>query len=217
MSADSEAWWQGELSRLLPEPPQALQEALEWFCCPVCRVLENLAFSFFRDLPVRWPREPGLRQAVTASGGFCNHHSWRLAEMQSQVAVATVFVEVAAALAQHAPEQDPTCPVCRLESMAAEGLLELLATRLQEDPERERFREHFGLCYPHWRAMLRADLPAPLRAFLIEVQAEGAAQMWHRLRGFLDKNTTELKWTRTREEQRATRYAMLKTAGNEDL
>jgi hypothetical protein len=217
MNDEHGPWCEAELSTLLPDPSAALEEALEWYCCPLCRVLGNLAFSFFRDLPVRWPRDPALRQAVTTAGGFCNHHSWRMEQMQSKVAIGTVWVDVLAAVAEQAPEQSAGCPVCRLQDQAADLLGTALISRLQDDRERDRFRRHFGLCYPHWRTVLQRDLPTPVRALLLEAQAETARQMAQHVRDFLDKNTTELRWTRTREEQRATHHALLKTAGNEDL
>lgn len=217
MTPASEEWWSAELTRLLPDPPQALQEALDWVCCPLCQVLTNLTFAFFRDLPVRWPLDPGLREAVCAAGGFCNHHSWRLAEMQSQVAIATVYVEVTAALAERAPQDFAPCPVCRLETRASATLSRVLVDRLQEPAERERFADRFGLCYPHWRETLALDLPDPLRAFLTQAQTESSVTLHKDLQAFLDKNTIQLKWTRTRQEQRAPRHAMLKTAGNEDF
>ncbi len=217
MTPASEEWWSAELTRLLPNPPQALREALEWVCCPLCQVLTNLTFAFFRDLPTRWPLDPGLREAVCAAGGFCNHHGWRLAELQSQVAIATVFVDVTAALAQMAPRDCAPCPVCRLEALASATLERLLVERLQEPAEQERFARLFGLCYPHWREILALDLPGELQAFLVQVQTDGTISLNKEVQAFLDKNTIQLKWTRTRQEQRAPRHAILKTAGNEDL
>ena len=104
---------------------------------------------------------------------------------------------------------------CRTRRLTLLGTA--LISRLQDDRERDRFRRHFGLCYPHWRTVLQRDLPTPVRALLLEAQAETARQMAQHVRDFLDKTTTELRWTRTREEQRATHHALLKTAGNEDL
>lgn len=217
MTPASEEWWSAELTRLLPNPPQALQEALKWVCCPPCQVLTNLTFAFFRDLPARWPLDAGLREAVCVAGGFCHHHSWRLAEMQSQVAIATVYVDVTAALAESTTHDSAPCPVCRLAALASATLARLLVDRLQDPTERERFAHLFGLCYPHWRETLALDLPATLRDFLSQTQRDSSAALRKDLQAFLDKNTIQLKWTRTRQEQRAPRHAMLKTAGNEDL
>ncbi len=217
MSDDLDAFWQGELNRFLPDPSKALDEALEYVACPVCQVLASLPYDYFAVLPGRWLEEPGLRAVVTAAGGFCNPHSWRFSGMQSNVAIGRVLVDVLGVLAEQPDEADGLCPVCQLEQMATDRLLGLLAERLQDEAERAGFRELFGLCYPHWRALRRLDLPAPLREFLWESQSAYTRQLQGYVQGFLDKNTIELKWTRSKDESRAARRALVKTAGNEGI
>lgn len=213
----SQTSWQDELARLLPDPVAALDEALEYVSCPICQVLAKLPYEYFRLLPGRWPQEPNLRAAVSAAGGFCNHHSWRLMSMQSNAAIARVFVDVLAGLAEEASTTEEACPVCRLECLAGEVLLGLLVERLGDEAQRERFGQLFGLCYPHWRALLREDLPAPIRDFLVESQRTRARELQQHLQGFLDKSAVELKWTRTLDESRAARRALQKTAGSEGV
>ncbi|MGD9495430.1 MAG: hypothetical protein AB7Y46_03865 [Armatimonadota bacterium] len=217
MTSGDEAFWEQELERLLPEPAEALEEAFRYVCCPVCEVLADVPWDFFRALPMRWPDEPDLRGAVMRAGGFCNHHTWRLVEMQSLVALATVYADIMGKLAEQGPEAIEPCPVCRLERLAADRLLGLLVERLRTEEGRDRFGRLFGLCYPHWREMLGRELPPALREFMLRSQADHARRLQSELIGFLEKDTAELKGTRTRDENRAPRRAALKTAGNEDI
>jgi hypothetical protein len=217
MSDDLRAFWQRELSRFLPDPEKALDEALEYIACPVCQVLTSMPFDYFAVLSKRWPEEAELRDVVTEAGGFCNSHSWRFGGMQSNAAIGRVLVDVLARLAKGAPEGDPICPVCHLESMASGVLLQLLARRLENETDRQRFGELFGLCYPHWRELLHLDLAPAVREDVIASQAAMAAILQRHVQGFLDKDTVELKWTRTKEENRAAHRALLKTAGNENI
>ncbi|NPV48955.1 MAG: hypothetical protein HPY69_18595 [Armatimonadetes bacterium] len=217
MDETLEAFWQEEVATYLPDPAAAVAAALEYVCCPVCEVLAHVPFDFFSRLPVRWPKEPDLQRAVIEAGGFCNHHSWRLANMQSQAAVALVFVDVMAALSEHGPLLTGPCAVCRLEAIFTERLLDALVEHLQSQSNQERFAQLFGLCYPHWRELLGRDLPASLRDLLLSSQSRYARQLRQHLQGFLDKNTPALKQTRTQDESRAARRAILKTAGNENI
>lgn len=217
MSDEQEAFWQEELMALIPNPAEALAEGLQYVCCPICEVLTGLPFSFFSQLPVRWESTPELRRVVIEAGGFCNHHSWRLANIQSQVAVALVFADVMTALAHQAPELPGPCVVCRLEQMAVDRLLNALIEYLQSATNQQRFDQLFGLCYPHWRELLNRDLPGPVRDLLLNSQSRYARQLQQHLQGFLDKNTPTLKQTRTQDESRAARRAILKTAGNENI
>jgi len=217
VETDPEVFWQEELQRFLPDPAGALEEAFGYVCCPICQVLVDVPWDFFRFLPGRWSEEPDLRAMVTRAGGFCNHHVWRLMGMQSLVVIARVFVDVLDELVVREPQDLEVCPVCRLEEMATERLLGELTAHLRIEENRERFVRLFGLCYPHWLALLRRDLPAPLREFLIQAQDASTERLGEHLRGFLEKDTLELKGTRTREENRAPRHAVLKAAGNQEI
>lgn len=217
MEESPEAFWQNEVAAFLPDPAAALAEALAYVCCPVCEVLTHVPFDFFSRLPVRWPNEPDLRRVVIGAGGFCHDHSWRLANMQSQAAVALVFVDVMATLSDHGPLLTGPCAVCRLEQMLTERLLDALVEYLQSPSNQQRFAQLFGLCYPHWRELLGRDLPTSLRDLLLSSQSRYARQLQQHLQGFLNKNTPARKQTRTQDESRAARRAILKTAGNENI
>lgn len=217
MPTKAEEFWESELTRFLADPAAALEKALEYVCCPVCAVLVDLCFNYFAHLPTRWADEPSLRAVVTASGGFCNHHSWQLSRMQSNVAIARVFVDVTAGLAGRTSRATEPCPLCFLEDLAAERLLSHLSERLADEEEREYFRRRFGLCYPHWYDLLAMTLPPEVREFAVQWQREYTSHLSTDLQGFLDKDTVELRPTRTTTENRSARHAILKTAGNDGI
>ena len=56
-----------------------------------------------------------------------------------------------------------------------------------------------------------------VREFALQWQRECALWLREQLAGYLGKETPELKGTRTRDENRAPRRAVLKTAGNEEI
>ncbi len=217
MNSDLEGFWQGELQRFLPDPAGALDDALQYVCCPVCQVLVRVPYDFFRFLSLRWPDEPVLREVVIQAGGFCRHHSWRLSSIQSMLPIARVFVDVIAALAEREPMEVEPCPVCELEAMATDLLFDVLIRRLEDPAEREWFGQLFGLCYPHYRALLTRELPSSLRDALVQSQSAQARLLQEHLKGFIDKDTVDLKYTRTHEESRSSKHALLKTAGNENV
>jgi len=217
MDSAEEIFWQEELKHFLPQPQEALQEALEYVCCPICYVLAKLPFEYFRLLPARWPEEPKLRHIVCAAGGFCNAHSWRFNAMQSHVAIGRVYVDILATLAEQPDRPVSACPVCVLENLAVEILLQLLKEKLAVETERKRYKELLGLCYPHWRRLWQQELAPDLRRFLLETQKTQTERLRIHLQGFMDKATVELKWTRTRDETYAPRRALLKSAGNEGI
>lgn len=217
MTREDETFWEAELQRLMPDPEEALEVASGYVCCPVCQVLVDVPWDFLRALPVRWPEEPALRAAVSRAGGFCNPHSWRLVHLESQAGLALIYVDVMGALVEQDPRDVQPCPICRLEAMATDRLLALLIEQLRTDDGREYFGSRFGLCYPHWRQMLGLELPLEVREFAVQWQREHALSLRGDLAGFLRKDTPKLRGTRTHDETRAPRRAVLKTAGNEEI
>lgn len=131
--------------------------------------------------------------------------------------MALVFVDVMAALADQAPLAADPCPVCRLEQMVTDKVLEALIDHLQSEENQQLFVQLFGLCYPHWRELLGRDLPEWMRDLLLTSQCRFARLLQQHLQGFLDKNNPTLKQTRTQDESRAARRAILKTGGNENI
>jgi len=211
-----ERFWEAELGRFLPDAEAALEEALEYMCCPVCKVLADMPFEYFCFLPKRWEDEPQLREHVCRAAGFCNHHTWRLSKIQSSLAIATAYAEILAAHldARTAPEP---CPVCRLERLAEETLIAGLAERLADPARREEYGRAFGLCCPHLHQALACDLDDSVRTALLGAHTGRSEWLIGLLRAYIEKNEVPARWSRTDAENRSPRWALLKAAGNEDL
>jgi hypothetical protein len=175
-----------------------------------------MPFRYFSHLPMRWVEEPLLREVVCAAHGFCNAHTWLLAGMQSQVAIARVFADVLDALAEQSVARQ-TCPACRLGALMEDILIEDFDSWLSETGARERYGELFGVCYPHLQQLLQRDLTEGAREALLSCQEARRAGLAQSLRSFLDKNTIEARWRRTEAEIRAPRRALLKVAGSKQV
>lgn len=210
------AFWQAELQRFLPDPAAALEDALEYVSCPVCKVAADLPFEYFRFLPKRWEEEPLVREHVCRAGGFCNHHTWRLNKIQSSLVIAMAYADILAAQAEAGAVPEP-CPVCRLEQLAEETLIERLLQRLADPSGREEYAHSFGLCGPHLHRTLAHDLDDSVRSALLEAHRGRSQWLVDLLRGYIEKNEVPARWSRTDAENRSPRWAMLKAAGNEDL
>jgi hypothetical protein len=209
-------FWQTELARFLPDPGKALEEGSQYVCCPVCYVLADLPFEYFRLLPKRWCEEPEVKEAVCRAGGFCNHHTWRLDKIQSHVVIAAVYADVlgSASVGGTAPEP---CPVCRLQGLLEAALLEEFTRSLADASRREQYGRLFGLCYPHFRRVMAMELEAGVGQAIVQAQRERTEALIDLLRAHIEKNEPPARWSRSDAENRAPRWALLKAAGNADV
>ena len=212
----NDKFWDDEVRRFLPDPRQALEDAMKYVCCPVCYALSGVPFRYFSHLPGRWTEDALLREAVCRAGGFCSEHTWRLSEVQSLEAIAKVFVDVLDLWPSQRVAREP-CPLCRLNRLMEQVLLHDLLTWLEQPWARERYGGSFGVCYRHYDALMARDLPEALRDALATVQEGWRQDLVEKLRCFLAKNTIQGKWTRTQDENRAPRRALLKTAGTAEV
>lgn len=216
ISYPSDAFWENEVQRFLPDPARALEEAMKYVACPICQVLSGLPFDYFVLLPRRWTEEPDLRERVIRARGFCRPHTWRLAGMQSLVAIARVFVDVLDAVPGHGCSEPAPCPVCQLQALATRRLVASYRAWLETEEGWEQYPTLFGLCYDHLDRMLETGPPPDLRELLVASQERRRQELLVNLRGFLEKDTIEGKWTRTVDENRAPRRSLLKLAGSEE-
>lgn len=57
--------------------------------------------------------------------------------------------------------------------------------------------------------------PSDVRDLLVQAQGARRSELGRDLRAFAEKSSVDAKWTRTEDEKRAPRRALLKTAGKE--
>ncbi len=212
---NDQCFWQGELDRFLPDPTGALEEALGYVGCPICHVLAAIPLHYFAALPMRWPKEQDLRTIVCRAGGFCNRHTWKFFDVQSLAAVARVFIDVLTERPRVFALGTP-CPACQVQRLAEQVLVDHFLAWLERPESQKAYPVLPGVCYRHHELLLQREPPESVRDALVRGEEAQREELGRDLRGFLDKNSVEAKWTRTDAERQAPRRALLKTAGNDE-
>jgi hypothetical protein len=159
------------MSRITPRPtaegqiPQddliflEVRDALAHTGCPICRLACQASQRHLGGFLYEYVNDPGTRQELLASRGFCQHHAWALTPFRDALGVAIVYrhllqdligelqrnVERLGARSgrrQRGPGaglpamlgQKMKCPVCRTVSRVEEASLHGLLSRL-DDPQ----------------------------------------------------------------------------------
>jgi hypothetical protein len=128
-----------------------LCDALAAEGCPICTLLEKACYRQLDSLFYECVNDPGVRNRLAASHGFCNWHAHlalRIPHTDSGIAI--IYEDLLrAATEQPLRRPSASCPVCDTARFNERVYLgELL--RHFDDPElRPRYEQSFGLCLPH--------------------------------------------------------------------
>lgn len=169
-----------------------VRESLARKGCALCRLSLDSVARQLDGLAYEEVNDPGLRERLRASRGFCPHHAWQLAHLRSSgLGVALIYRDVLGEVARilegvRVPTGGPLsayrrkpslpsrllpqapCPIC---SNLAETEARYLGTFLDHLPEpdfADAYRAAEGLCLPHLDRALHCR-PAPeTRAILLQ-------------------------------------------------
>ncbi len=151
------------------------REALRRGGCPVCRVGSESARRYLRGFLHEQVNDPGVREELLKSRGFCSHHAWMLTQFHDALGVAIVYRHLAqelardcTAVAEHGRlrnvgRRSPglgasvrallrpsrSCPACLVVHQAEETALTALLARLEDDQLRAALSGESALCLPH--------------------------------------------------------------------
>ncbi len=178
--------------------------------CPVCRVLENTSRKALDAILYEQVNDPESRASLVASGGFCNWHTWMLADMQgSRLGTAIIGQHLLFEALRLLPDgsmrrrtwrdvfyaKSPAtefsawrrgrkrCPVCRRVQRAERNCIRIMMDYFDEPEFAAAFARSGGLCVPHLCRALDAASEHRNRPALVEAHRE----RWTALRAELEE------------------------------
>lgn len=168
-----------------------LEQAFEDPGCPICRLVLDQERKWLWFLLWENVNDPGIREQIAASWGFCPHHAWALVELERQswgehVGTGTIYQDLLGRLLRlldpprHARRTSrwlvrlaavapgSSCPACVADRQTAERQTAWLAQYGREPWFARRYQAGDGLCRRHLQRALHVA-NAPVRAMLLEV------------------------------------------------
>lgn len=142
-------------------------EVLEAFQEPYCvvdRLAKKAARAYLAGIVEGGVNDPGVREALRRSGGFCSRH-WRIArELEAPALPLAILAEdlLRAGLASERP-RPARCPACEVERRAEERYLQALAAIPKPRLEEALEAGPGFVCLAHWRRLPEGPIKALLR------------------------------------------------------
>jgi hypothetical protein len=172
-----------------------LREELVRPGCAVCRLVAHAVDRYLRGLLHESVNDPGLRERLRASQGFCPEHAWQLQRAGDPLAVSILWRDLLSGAldsvngpgTEKGRRRSAICPACEIAAEAERRYLETLVDHLASGSLRDEYERSPGLCLPHLRKALR-QASAGVRALLLESEAAKLSRLNHELAEIIRKN-----------------------------
>jgi len=171
-----------------------LREAFAEAGCVVCRLVANAVDRYLRALLHERVNDPGVRERLRASFGFCREHSWQLQRRGDPLGISILWRDL---LSQGVEGDDSSrrpgrrrpqiCPACEAAVEAERRYLGTLLDHIEVGELRNEYAASRGLCLPHVRAALAQALPEAKR-FLMASESDKLARLSAELAEIIRKN-----------------------------
>jgi hypothetical protein len=148
-----------------------LEKACQKPGCPLCRIVADRAERYIDNMLFEHVSDRGFRKAHRLAGGFCDHHSRRLASFRDGLAVAIMGRYILEDRIDSFKKRKPwrpreRCPICLERDRIEVEYLGFLAASGGESSEEQELRRAFsasgGLCAPHYGRLLELYKKVPL-------------------------------------------------------
>jgi len=171
--------------------------------CPVCTLVQRAGARYIEGIFNESMLDPGIRQKLVNSHGFCHEHTWESINLKLSDALghAILYQDLVKdaihkieeiehnTVSQLARTLEPitACPACLIEEAAVERILDTLAPALSNQDFVTEFMESNGLCLPHLLRLL-PRLEGKQRAAVLSLQLSRLESLKSELAEFIRKN-----------------------------
>lgn len=175
--------------------------------CPICFLVRKTTYKFMDDFLYENVNDPGLRQEIKVSQGFCNLHAWQLQKLGGGFGQAIVYSDLMNVVLKQLKEIDKTgsfkellkrinpkaatskiCLFCKQEKDAQERYISVFWESF-DDPEFScHYKNSFGLCLPHLALALKKCKNKKFGKELIDIETGNISGLISELREFMRKH-----------------------------
>jgi hypothetical protein len=138
--------------------------------CPVCTLVQRAGARYIEGTFNESMLDPGIRQNLAESMGFCYEHTWQSIDLKLSDALGHAILyqdlvkHVLNTIAEN--EKNPGqqlasaldhvmgCPACRIEEDTLERIIDSLVAALRDPDFVAEFQQSNGLCLPHLKQLV---------------------------------------------------------------
>lgn len=153
--------------------------------CPICFLVKRSVHKFMDDFLYEGINDPGVRQEIKASSGFCNRHAWQLQKSGDGFGQAIVYSELMNVVLKRPAK---TCIFCVQEKEAEGRYLSVFLESFDDTDFGYRYKSSFGLCLPHLAVALKKCRDAGAKKALVDIETKKVSALTIELKEFMRKH-----------------------------
>ena len=174
--------------------------------CPLCDIEASSVRRYFESLLHESVNDPGVREALIRSRGYCQRHAHYLRGHGNGLGIAILYqdqiklflrsLDVLETIASKVTpkgmhtrrQRAEACPACRTQNDCRSRYGSTLIDWLHDQEMRSALDASRGFCVPHFLALLDMPMDTKARTFLIEMQRERMTSLLRELEEFHRKH-----------------------------
>ena len=199
--------------------------------CPICGAQSQALLDFFVEAQYALATAEDAQRAFAQERGFCRVHTWQFQPMTSQQGLSAGLGplietalgelrritgmprEASAARIEALLSSSEGCAACRAQQEAGNAALAQFQEQIVTSDGRQRYERSAGLCLPHLRAVLAAQLPQEATSYLLRQQARRLEEISEDMRSYVLKRAALRRGLTHSEEEGAWRRALVQLVG----
>jgi Family of unknown function (DUF6062) len=171
--------------------------------CPICTLVQRAGARYMEATFNESMLDPGIRQKLVDSLGFCYEHTWQAIDLKLSDALgqAILYQDLVRDSLKKIKENEQNsgsqlastlkplsaCPACSIEEATLERIIVTLAAALSDQDFIVEFQASSGLCIPHLRRLL-PRLDAKRQAKILQSQSACLENLQDQLAEFIRKS-----------------------------
>lgn len=133
-----------------------LLDAMEEKVCPVCFLIQKSESRYMDTLFYELVNDPGVREKLRKSYGFCTRHAQLAKKVGKPLAIAIIYEDICSTLVKKLQKEEAPpfggkkCPACELTEEAENRYLKSFVKNFPKEDFQKHYERSFGLCTNHF-------------------------------------------------------------------
>jgi hypothetical protein len=144
--------------------------------CPICTKLRKAGRQYIDSLLYERVNDPGVREALRQSRGFCVRHTREAIELGDRLGMAIIYEDLLSRTledftkAAKRVQASKKCPVCLHEEKTEDGYLRLTLDHLEDAEFQSALEESAPICFVHWSKLAALENSQSANTILLSMQ-----------------------------------------------